>query len=85
MNDRSRPVPAYWFASRTRFFTKAHGSPTLVAANVLFAVGYALFRARRFIQRKPDRDPPHFLSDFIKHNFRLRPVTTEERMSEVLQ
>ena len=84
MNDRSRPVPSYWFESRTRFFMKAHGSPTLVAANVLFTLGYALFRARRLIQRKPDRDPPHLLTDFIKHNFRFR-APAANRMTEVLQ
>jgi len=69
MNDRNRRFPPYWFSSRQRFFRKSYGKGTLITANALFAFGYALFRVRRRIQRKPDVDPPHFLSDFLRYNF----------------
>jgi GT2 family glycosyltransferase len=69
VNDGTRrPVPRYWFASRRRFYAKHHGPVTLLAANLLFAIGYSSFRLRRRIQRKPDQDPPRLLGDFVRHN-----------------
>lgn len=68
MGDRTRRFPPYWFLSRQRFFRKSYGEGTLFAANALFTFGYAVFRMRRRIQGKPDRDPPHFLSDFVRYN-----------------
>jgi N-acetylglucosaminyl-diphospho-decaprenol L-rhamnosyltransferase len=61
-------LPPYWFASRRRFFQKNYGTIALFGANALFALGYALFRIRRRIQQKPDLDPPHLLSDFLRHS-----------------
>jgi N-acetylglucosaminyl-diphospho-decaprenol L-rhamnosyltransferase len=61
-------MPSYWFASRRRYFLKNHGRITYWSANALFASGYALWRLRRLIQQKPDTDPPHFFSDFLRHN-----------------
>jgi N-acetylglucosaminyl-diphospho-decaprenol L-rhamnosyltransferase len=61
--------PAYWFASRRHYFVHNHGWATALTADVLWAAGYATFRVRQFIQRKPKTDPPHFLWDFIRYNF----------------
>lgn len=60
--------PRYWFESRRRYFTKNYNRLYAVAADVVFAVGFALWRVRRKVQRKPDPDPPHLLGDFVRFN-----------------
>ena len=67
--DSPKRRPRYWFQSRRRYFVKNHGMLYLFATNVAFASGYALWRLRRFLQRKPDHDPPHFLRDFLRFSF----------------
>jgi hypothetical protein len=62
--------PAYWFASRRRFFVKHFGSSRAFLASMLWALGFATYRLRRAVQRKPDRDPAHLLGDFLKYSFR---------------
>jgi hypothetical protein len=64
--------PAYWFASRRYYFLHNHGWMTAAAADVLWTIGFATYRIRQFLQRKPDTDPPHFLWDFVRYNF-LKP------------
>jgi N-acetylglucosaminyl-diphospho-decaprenol L-rhamnosyltransferase len=61
--------PAYWFASRRHYFVHNHGWLTAIAADVAWMVGFATYRVRQFIQRKPDTDPPYFLRDFVRYNF----------------
>lgn len=60
--------PAYWFESRRLYFTKNHGRVYALLADAAYATAFALWRVRRFIQRKPDNDPPKFLSDFLRHS-----------------
>ncbi|MBI1335760.1 MAG: glycosyltransferase [Phycisphaera sp.] len=60
--------PAYWFESRRRFFTKNYGFVRATLADAAFAVGFALWRVRRALQRKQDNDPPHMLWDFLRHS-----------------
>jgi len=69
MKAAPKRVPQYWFASRRRYFVKNHGRLYAALASVVWATGYALWRVRRWLQRKPDRDPPHYLRDFLKHTF----------------
>jgi N-acetylglucosaminyl-diphospho-decaprenol L-rhamnosyltransferase len=64
--------PEYWFASRRRYFVKNYGPLTATAADVAWTLGFATFRVRQFIQRKPQTDPPHFLRDFVRYNFASR-------------
>jgi len=71
--------PDYWFQARRRFYLKNHGPFSAALADGAFLVGYALWRLRRRIQRKPDSDPPHFLWDAFRHSvfvtgFALRDV-----------
>ncbi len=71
--------PRYWFQARRRFWLKNYGPVQAALADAAFIVGYALWRIRRFIQRKVDNDPPHFLADFIRNSvfvtgFKLRVV-----------
>jgi hypothetical protein len=72
MKDRARPVPRFWFESRNHYFAKNHGRLYLWAANVLWLAGYASWRVRRRLQRKPDADPPGLLADFARFNFAPR-------------
>jgi hypothetical protein len=37
-------------------------------ADMAWATGFALWRARRIVQRKPDNDPEKLLSDFMRHS-----------------
>lgn len=68
--DRAaRRVPRYWFESRKRYFRKHHGWLYSLVADLAWAGGFALWRMRRMLQRKPDRDPPHLLWDFCRFNF----------------
>jgi len=60
--------PSYWFESRRRFFLKNYGVLQTSIADLLWMVGYSMWRLRRLIQRKPDLDPPQFLSDFFRHS-----------------
>ena len=71
--------PAYWFQARQRFFLKSYGKAYTALADIAFIFGFSLWRLRRWIQRKPDTDPPHMLIDSIRHSvfcsgFQLREV-----------
>lgn len=68
VTDTKRPpkrMPTYWFDSRRRYFLKNHGWIYAVLADTAWIVGFSLWRGRRRIQRKPDTDPPKYLSDFL--------------------
>ena len=68
-NVAPRRMPTYWFASRRRYFTKNHGRFYTFCADAAWTIGFATWRLRRRLQRKPDLDPPHLLSDFVCFNF----------------
>lgn len=68
--DRMRR-PRYWFESRRRYFEKNHGRLYAFGASIAWIVGFMLWRVRRIVQHKPDRDPPYMLWDFVR--FSLRP------------
>jgi len=75
LTERDRPpprTPAFWFASRRRYFLKNFGLAGALRADLAFGLGYSLFRARRFLQRKPDLDPPHHLADFWRNSVLFR-------------
>lgn len=71
MKDRARPVPSFWFESRRHYFAKNHGRAYLWAADALWLAGYASWRIRRRLQRKPDGDPPGLLGDFARFSLGL--------------
>jgi len=60
--------PAYWFQARRRYFLKHHGPWYTAMVDAAFILGFAAWRLRRRIQRKPDTDPPHLLIDSIRHS-----------------
>ena len=59
--------PPYWFQARRRYFLKNYGALYTALVDAAFISGYALWRLRRRLQRKPDTDPPYMLIDSI-HN-----------------
>ena len=72
VTDRKRANkrrPAYWFDSRRRYFLKNHGRFKTFLANLAWSAGFATFRARQFLQRKPDSEPTRLLRDFLQYNF----------------
>ena len=77
-----RRIPAYWFDSRRRYFVLNHGQVHAMVVDVLAISGYVIWRLRRWLQRKPDQDPPYFLRDFIRGSaLRNRPGTLVPRQS----
>lgn len=65
----ARRRPRYWFDSRRRYLRKHLGAARTLVANLAWAAGFATFRARRFLQRKPDQDHKFLLWDFCRYNF----------------
>ncbi len=71
--------PKYWFQARRRFFLKNHGPLYAALADAAFLCGFAIWRIRRWLQRKPEIDPPHMLLDALRNSvfltgFKLRVV-----------
>lgn len=64
----ARRVPAYWFQSRRRYFTKNYGRGYAIAADLLWITAHLLWRLRRRVQSLPDPDPPALLRDFVAHS-----------------
>lgn len=61
-------LPGYWFDSRRRYFVKNHGRTYSIITDVIWVVAYFFRCIRAWLQRKPERDPPHYLQDFCKHS-----------------
>jgi GT2 family glycosyltransferase len=71
--------PEYWFQARRRFYLKSYGAFYTALVDATFLAGFALWRIRRVIQRKADRDPPRMLGDSFRNSvfvtgFALREV-----------
>jgi hypothetical protein len=73
---RPARTPPYWFASRRRYFIKNHGWAYAAAVDFASLFGFALWRIRRAIQRKPDLDPPRCLSDRVLQSVFLKGFQT---------
>lgn len=66
--NRPKRLPSYWYQARRRYFLKSYGPWRTAMADAAFIVGYASFRVRRWLQRKPDSLPQHTLVDSIRHS-----------------
>lgn len=64
----ARRRPAFWFQARRRFLLKSHGPAYAALADAAYLLGFASWRLRRRLQRKPDTDPPHMLGDAFRHS-----------------
>jgi GT2 family glycosyltransferase len=62
-------VPAYWFASRRRYYRKHHGFCYRLLCNLTHASGHAIDVLRRVVGRRPDTGPPRYLRDFLRQTF----------------
>ena len=74
-------IPGFWLDSRWHYFTKNHGRAYAAAATAMHALGGALWRIRRLLQRKDRADPPHFLRDLVFHDLKamFRPLPGKRR------
>jgi len=72
--------PRYWYQARTRFFVKSYGPAYALLADFAFLFGFAIWRFRRWVQRKLDPDPPHMMWDTFRNSVLfagLRPKVVE--------
>ena len=72
VTDEKKPKkrqPAYWFASRRRYFRTHTGVVRTLLADTFFVLGHALYRATVLARRKPANDPAGLLGDFVRYNF----------------
>lgn len=60
--------PKYWFESRQYYFRKNYGVLYIMLTDFVWGAGFAIWRMRRFIQRKPDTDPEYMLWDFWRNS-----------------
>lgn len=75
VNDTKRPprrLPRYWFDSRRRYFFKNHGWLYASLADAAWIFGFVLSKWRWVVQRKPRKDPPKLLSDFLLNSVLLK-------------
>ena len=63
-----RRRPGYWFEARRRFLLKNFGPLHAALADTAFLAGFASWRLRRLILRRPDPDPPGMLADSFRHS-----------------
>jgi N-acetylglucosaminyl-diphospho-decaprenol L-rhamnosyltransferase len=78
-NERPKRRPEYWFWARRHFFLKSYGAWRTAALDTVWIASLVLRRLRHWVQRKPDRDPPHLLRDAMRFSvfatgFRFKPV-----------
>ncbi len=66
--NRRKRLPAYLFEARRRFFLKNYGPVFAALVDAAFLSGFVVWRVRRCVQRKPDTDPEHMLSDAFRHS-----------------
>jgi N-acetylglucosaminyl-diphospho-decaprenol L-rhamnosyltransferase len=78
--NKLKRMPAYWFASRSRYFVKNHGLAYARIADVAFGVGLALWNLRRILTRHPQVDPPGMLADFWRSSVLFKSARDVRRL-----
>lgn len=74
-NDRNPSRrPKYWFDSRRRYFLKNYGWLYSALTDLAWLLSFSIWKVRKFIQRKPDRDPPYLLTDFFFNTVFFHPL-----------
>ena len=77
--NRPKRRPSYWFWARRHYFLKNFGPWHATLADSAAIIGLCLWKLRLAVSPKPNPDPPHLLTDLIRHSvfrtgFRIRPV-----------
>ena len=67
-NAVPKRLPAYWFESRRRYFSANHGGRYAMGADVVALLAHGLGALKRIVQRRTDREIPHFLADLMQHS-----------------
>jgi GT2 family glycosyltransferase len=67
-----RPLPAYWFESRRRYFVLNHGLAYALVTDLGVVVGGSLAYLRSLLHGRRRQLPPRFLRDFIRHSTWVR-------------
>jgi N-acetylglucosaminyl-diphospho-decaprenol L-rhamnosyltransferase len=70
LSGGSLPMPASWFASRSRYFLKHHGRLYAALCDLGWATGTLLRRTRGTVLGNPGGERPAQLEDFIRHGAR---------------
>ena len=70
-------MPSYWFDSRRRYFLKNYGVIHAFFADLFWLKGFASWRLRNLIQKKPHNHPPHLLKDSFMHSVLVRGFKTQ--------
>jgi N-acetylglucosaminyl-diphospho-decaprenol L-rhamnosyltransferase len=67
-NEQPKRLPQYCFDSRRRYFIKNYGLLYAAIADLLWIIGFTLWKIRLIVQRKPNNDPPYYLRDFWQNS-----------------
>lgn len=62
-----KPLPAYWFHSRRRYFRKNYGRVYATAADLAWLTGHLIYLTKSALTRKPRNDPPKMLGGFLRY------------------
>jgi len=65
-NTVPKRLPAYWFDSRRRYFTKAFGIAHAMAIDLVVLAAYPLGLLKRLALRQQHESVPHYYRDFIR-------------------
>lgn len=81
--NRPNRRPSYWFWARRHYFLKNFGAWHATCADIAAIMGLCVWKLRLALSNKPNPDPPHLLTDLIRHSvfrtgFRIRPVENPE-------
>ena len=68
--DEQRPMPAYWFESRRRYFVKHHGRLYGALCDLAWLSGFALFKAKTALLRRAETEMarPGFARSFFRYS-----------------
>ncbi|TVQ46370.1 MAG: glycosyltransferase [Gloeocapsa sp. DLM2.Bin57] len=64
--------PLYWFESRERYFIKNYGKFYTFLADLMWMIGFIVWKGRNSIEKKPNNDPPYLLTDFWQNSILVK-------------
>ena len=71
-NAAPRRLPAYWFASRGRYFAQTGGVAYAALIDIAASLALCIGAVKRTLQRQPPTPAPHFLRDLLSHSLMWR-------------